>query len=146
MISRILSFTFGILISLTLIFYLNKSINSQSDASFEFMYSFKNILNELKDNEVGLKFHPLNEMPIKFWLASNTDVDCYFFGTSRSMFIEKQDNEIIDNLCNEMINLHGPTAYLINNHKFLGTLINKKNIKNIIIEVNPWFFRTEDLS
>ena len=44
-----------------------------------------------------------------------------------------------------MINLHGPTAYLINNHKFLGTLINKKN-KNIIIEVNPWFFRSEDFS
>lgn len=146
MILRSLSFIVGILFSLILIFYFNKSINSQSDATFEFMYSFKNVLNELKENEVGLKFHPLNEMPIKFWLASNTDVDCYFFGTSRSMFIEKQDNKIIDSLCNEMINLHGPTAYLINNHKFLGTLINKKKIKNIIIEVNPWFFRSEDLS
>lgn len=145
MILRILSFTVGILVSLTIIFYLNKSINSQNDASYEFMFSFKNILNELKENEVGLKFHPLNEMPIKFWLASNTDVDCYFFGTSRSMFIEKQDNKIIDSLCNEMVNLHGPTAYLVNNHKFLGTLISKKKIKNIIIEINPWFFRSEYL-
>lgn len=53
------------------------------------------------------------------------------------MFTHENLPYAIEN-CQNLINLHGPTYFTLNDLKFMGILARHSHTKSIIIDVAPW--------
>ena len=85
----------------------------------------------------GLKLPPY-ERSIKIALAEAVDTQCYVTGSSRHMAIRNDSFLDIGKSCDATTNLAVSGGSFEDLVIFLGILVDKKNIKQVYIGIDPW--------